>query len=161
MWGSVIPPALHGDRVRSWTFSSGISTLLHGVWASQCFTLWKVFMVWWVLSSFVFPMFLRQGLGWWRFPLRKLTSFPGCLCVNIRHARTASSSWDLLKCSTRKRTTNWKRTHDLDGSLGSFTMPATFSVPAGWLNASDEFTRWTANYGMIAAVMWTSSSPKG
>ena len=49
----------------------------------------------------------------------------------------------------------------LDGSLGSFTMPATFSVPAGCLNASEEFTRWAANYGMIAVVMWTSSSPKG
>ena len=68
------------------------------------------------------------------------------------------------------QSTNWKRTHDLDypikpphldGSLGSFTMPATFSVPAGCLNASEEFTRWAANYGMIAAVMWTSSSPKG
>ena len=40
-------------------------------------------------------------------------------------------------------------------------MPATFSVPAGCLNASEEFTKWAANYGMIAAVMWTSSSPKG
>ena len=40
MWGSVIPPVLARRP-----FSSGIFNLLIGVWASQCFTHWKVFMV--------------------------------------------------------------------------------------------------------------------
>ena len=44
----------------------------------------------------------------------------------------------------------------LDGSLGSFTMPATFTMPAGCLNASEKLTRWVAKYGTIADSMFSS-----
>ena len=45
---------------------------------------------------------------------------------------------------------------NLHGSLGFFTMPATFSVPAGCLKASQELTGWAANYGTMADVMFSS-----
>ena len=73
VWGSVNPPALPGDCVRRGTFSSGIFTLLNGVWASQCFTLW-------VSSEQVcFPSVPETGCRMMtvltlRFPLRGIAS---------------------------------------------------------------------------------------
>ena len=81
VWGSVIPPALPGNRVRSWTFSSGISTLLHGVWASQCFTLWKVFKVLLSSEQFCFPNVPETGSRMMTVPLKKadkLSRMPLC-----------------------------------------------------------------------------------
>ena len=44
----------------------------------------------------------------------------------------------------------------LDGSLGSFTMPASFNVPAACVRASEELSRRAAVYGSIADVMFSS-----
>ena len=44
----------------------------------------------------------------------------------------------------------------LDGSLGSFTMPASFNVPAACVSASEELSRRAAVYGSIADVMFSS-----
>ena len=49
----------------------------------------------------------------------------------------------------------------LDGSLGSFTMPATFTMPAGCLKASEKLTRWAAKYGTIADSMFSSKCSRG
>ena len=47
----------------------------------------------------------------------------------------------------------------LDGSLGSFTMPASFNVPAACVSASEELSRRAAVYGSIADVMFSSIIP--
>ena len=44
----------------------------------------------------------------------------------------------------------------LDGSLGSFTMPVSFNVPAACVSASEELSRRAAVYGSIADVMFSS-----
>ena len=44
----------------------------------------------------------------------------------------------------------------LDGSLGSFTMPASFNVPAACVSASEQLSRRAAVYGSIADVMFSS-----
>ena len=44
----------------------------------------------------------------------------------------------------------------LDGSLGSFSMPASFNVPAACVSASEELSRRAAVYGSIADVMFSS-----
>ena len=43
----------------------------------------------------------------------------------------------------------------LDGSLGSFSMPASFNVPAACVSASEELSRRAAVYGSIADVMFS------
>ena len=43
-----------------------------------------------------------------------------------------------------------------DGSLGSFTMSASFNVPAACVSASEELSRRAAVYGSIADVMFSS-----
>ena len=73
VWGAVIPPALPGDCVRRGTFSSGIFTLLNGVWASQCFTLWVS------SEQICFPSVPETGCRMMtvltlRFPLRGIAS---------------------------------------------------------------------------------------
>ena len=44
----------------------------------------------------------------------------------------------------------------LDGSLGFFSMPASFNVPAACVSASEELSRRAAVYGSIADVMLSS-----
>ena len=83
----------------------------------------------------------------------------------MRHARTASKFlrptevFNKRELQTESGVVTWitpiKPPH-LDGSLGSFTMPATFTMPAGCLNASEKLTRWAAKYGTIADSMFSS-----
>ena len=44
----------------------------------------------------------------------------------------------------------------LDGSLGSFSMPASFNVPAACVSASEELSHRAAVYGSVADVMFSS-----
>ena len=89
----------------------------------------------------------------------KLSRMPLC-----KHMSRANSFKFFRPTEVFNEKENFKWIHDLDysikpphldGSLGSFTMPAT-SMPAGCLNASEELTWRAAYYGTIADMMFSS-----
>ena len=84
----------------------------------------------------------------------------------MRHARTVSKFLRPTEVFNKRenyrlKVESWlglppiKPPH-LDGCLGSFTMPKTFTMPAGCLNASKKLTWWAAKYGTIADSMFSS-----
>ena len=102
---------------------------------------------------------------WWHRVSRNWSNFQKFHCVSILPEKAASNSWR----HQRFRQTwtllaqggSWLglpyQGPQLEGSLGSFSMPLTFSVFSGCLNTSEKLARRAANYGAIAGVFVNST----